>query len=301
MSTKNLARTVIEGGRHKGNKWDRRNSHAEARADLRDYLKRVELDEEFYYEADAEPIAHVGKSFDDKLAPIYRWLKRQEGRLWDEVRADIASSFDIRTTAGRHIIFDHLLRSVQTSPEVHGHYYYGPDDPTTSYYDHEFYVDEAGVLCKKRFIGRRHYEKVPYIDTNQLCNWLNGRIVGKVGTKLFWFEPTTKNKKQGGYRHEWKIEWGYSPFSYYNAGLQFLYLDYEIVYKKDALGRVVIEEGRMVELDRKPSWKKVHQAPSLRQDRKLNDKEAAYWNAIPKFYRTKILEQSPNYVEPKKR
>jgi len=298
MSTKNLARTVIEGGRHKGNKWDRRNSHAEARADLRDYLKRVELDEEFYYEADAEPTAHVGKSFDDKLGPIYRWLSRQVGRLWDEVRADIASSFDIRTTAGRHIIFDHLLRSVAITPDVYRHY--EPEDPTTSYYRNNFYVDGAGVLCKKRYIGRHHYEKVPHIDTNQLCNWLNGRIVGKVGTKLFWFEPTAKNEKRGGYRHIWKIEWGYSPYSYYNNAFQYLYLDYEIIYKRDTLGRIVIEDGRMVELDRKPLWKKVHQAPALRQDRKLTDKEVSYWSTLPKFYRTKILEQSPNYVEPKK-
>jgi hypothetical protein len=300
MSTKNLARTAIEGGRHKGNKWDRRNSHAEARAELRDYLKKVRLDEEFYYEADAEPTAHVGKSFDDKLGPMYRWLGRQVGRLWDEVRADIASSFDIRTTAGRHIIFDHLLRSVQITPEVQ-YRYYQPDDPTTSYSRNDFYVDEEGILCKKRYLGRRHpYEKVPHIDTNQLCNWLNGRIVGKVGNKLFWFEPTTKNEKRGGYRHIWKIEWGYRDYYSYSAGLQFLYLDYEIIYKRDSVGHVVIEDGRMVELERKPLWKKVYQAPALRQDRKLNDKEVAYWSALPKFYRNKILEQSPNYVEPKK-
>jgi hypothetical protein len=212
MSTKNLARTIIEGGRHRGNKWDRRNSHAEERARVRNYIKEVELDRENYEEYDPEPIQHVYKGFDDKLGPIYRWLRRQVGRPWDEVRADVAKEFDTRTTAGRHIVHDHMLRSVQTSPEAHHRYSYRPEDPTTSYSDHDYYVDHEGILRKKRYLGRRHYrDQVPYWNTNQLANWLNGRIVGKVGNKFFWFFPVGKAKKNryGGHAHIWKTTWGY--------------------------------------------------------------------------------------------
>ena len=117
MSTKNLARTIIEGGRTRSNKWDRRNSHAEQRATVRNYMSEVTLDPDNYDEYDVEPTQHVRKDFDDKLGPIYRWLDRQCGRPWDEVRADIAIEFDTRTTAGRHIVYDHMLNQVQTGPE----------------------------------------------------------------------------------------------------------------------------------------------------------------------------------------
>ena len=301
MSTKNLARTIVEGGRHNGNKWDRRNSHAEERARLKNYLKEVTLDPENFEEYDVEPIEHIGKSFDDKIGPIYRWLGRQVGRLWDEVRADIAASFDTRTTAGRHIVYDHLINSVQINPEVHLRWISVPDDPTASYYRNDFYVDEEGVLQKKRYIGRRYKNKIPDFDTKQIANWLSGRIVGKVGNKFFWFVPADKNKKRGGYSHVWRLKWGHSYRYYYTsyyggATFNFEYLRYEVVYKTDSLGQIVLEDGKKVELERIPKW--VNGTPyGLRQSRQLNAKELEYWNTIPEYYQTKILEISPNYPE----
>lgn len=300
MSTKNLARTIIEGGRHKGNKWERRNSHAIERAHVRNYIKEVTLDPENYEEYDAEPIEHVYKGFDDKLGPIYRWLRRQVGRPWDEVRADISATFDIRTTAGRHIVFDHMLTSVQVGDQ-RGRYYYGPDDSTTSYSDHDFYVDDDGILQKKRYIGRRRYhEKVPEWDTKQLANWLNGRIVGKVGNKLFWFTPVGKAKKHRGmgHAHIWKIVWGHRGYYYYySASPHFQYLTYENIYKLDGNGMQVLDDkGAPVVLDRIAKWVNAS-TPPLRQHRKLNEKELAYWNSLPQYYQTKILELSPNYPE----
>lgn len=300
MSTKNLARTIIEGGRHKGNKWDRRNSHAEERARVRNYIKEVELDLENYEEYDPEPIQHVYKGFDDKLGPIYRWLNRQVGRPWDEVRADVAKEFDTRTTAGRHIVYDHMLQSVQTSPEPRYRYSYRPEDPTTSYSDHDYYVDAEGILRKKRYLGRRHYrDPVPEWNTKQLANWLNGRIVGQVGNKFFWFAPVGKAKKHRGmgHAHIWKTAWGYRDYWNYSYGPVFQYLSYEIIYKLDGNGKQVLDEkGAPIELDRLPKWVNAS-TPPLRQDRKLNEKEMAYWNSLPDYYKTKILEKSPTYPE----
>lgn len=303
MSTKNLARTIIEGGRHKSNKWDRRNSHAENRAAVRNYMSEVRLDPDNYDEYDVEPTEHIRKEFDDKLGPIYRWLNRQVGRPWDEVRADVAKEFDTRTTAGRHIVYDHMLTSVQIGPEFPRYYSRPPEDPTTSYSDHDYYVDDNGILQKKRYLGRRRYnERVPAWDTKQLANWLNGRIVGKVGNKYFWFTPVGKAKKHRGmgHAHIWKTVWGYHTYWYRDNGPVFQYLTYEPIYKLDGNGRQVIgEDGSPIELDRLPKWVNAS-TPPLRQDRKLNEKEMAYWNGVPEYYKTKILEKSPNYPNPPK-
>jgi hypothetical protein len=303
MSTKNLARTVIEGGRHKSNKWDRRNSHAEERARVRNYVKEVTVDPDNYDAYDVEPIEHIYKDFDDKLGPISRWLNRQVGRPWDEVRSDISKTFDTRTTAGRHIVFDHLLQSVQVNPEIVRRWSSVPDDPTASYYQNEFYVDDEGILQKKRYLGRRTYRtKAPAWDTKQLANWLGGRIVGKVGNKLFWFTPVGKAKKHryGSSARTWRTAWGYRDYWYRDYGPHFQYLSEEIVYKLDGNGRQVLnDEGKPIEVSRHPKW--VNGSPNaLRQDRKLNEREVAYWESLPEFYQTKILEKSPNYPKPAK-
>ena len=300
MSTKNLARSIIEGGRTKGNKWDRRFSNAEERAHLRNYMQEVRQDPDNYEEYDIEPRSTVYKVFDDKLGPIYRWLNRQVGRPWDEVRSDVSKTFDTRTTAGRHIVHDHMLTSVQIGPEFPRYYSSPPEDPTTSYSDNDFYVDDDGILQKKRYLGRRRYrDPVPAFDTKQISNWLNGRIVGKVGNKLFWFVPATKSKKRGGYSHIWATEWHRGSY-YADPGPQFLYLSYEAIYKKDSLGRAVIgEDGKMIVVDRIAKWVRAS-TPNLRQDRRLNPKELEFWDRLPEYYQTKILQSSPGYPKPEK-
>lgn len=300
MSKKNLSRTVIEGGRYGGNKWDRRSSHAEHRAELRNYMTEVRHDPDNYDEYDVEPLRPVYQGFTDKLSPMYRWLNSKVGQPWDDVYSEITKSFDTRTTAGRHIVHDHLLRSVQIGPETHRYYYKPPEDPTTSYSDNDFYVDDNGILQKKRYLGRRRYrEKVPAFDTRQISNWLNGRIVGKVGNKYFFFVPATKSKK-GGYSHIWATEW--SSGSYYaDPGPQFLYLSYEPVYKTDSVGRYILDDdGNKTVIDRRAKWVRAS-LPTLRQDRKLDAKDLAYWNIIPEYYQIKILQNSPGYPKPVKR
>ena len=295
MSTKNLARTAIEGGRTRGNKWERRNSHAEQRAEVRNYLADIKADPEAYDEISLEPLKTVYKGFDDKLGPMYRWLERHVGEEWDKVRSEIVQTFDTRTTAGRHIVYDHLLRSVETEAELAAsrRYRYRPEDIYTSYSDHDYYVSNEGILCKLRKIPRTWGEKIPAIDLRQLSNWLNGRVAGKVGKKLFWFVPADKNKKRGGYAHIWKAEW--SNHDYYTRktpGPKFSYLRYKIEYKKDGNGIQVMENGNPIELSRTPEWHSY--TPELRQERRLNEKEMVYWNALPKYYQDGILQSAPN-------
>lgn len=304
MATKNLARTVIEGGRNGRNKWERRHSHDTERASERDYLNKVEVDPEGYDEYDIVEKVRVYKEFSDKLSPVYRWLSAQVGRPWNDVRSEVATTFDTRTTAGRHIVYDHLLNQVSTGPDYKYGRRYDPDE-TTSYYRHDFYVNAGGVLCEKTQISRDN--KTEKFDTIKIANWLSGRIVGQVGNKFYWFTPVGKNKKhRGGTRNrEWKCEWGnYTKKAggYYNypRGIQWVYLEKVPIYKVDSLGLQVMEAGRPITIGTKEEWQIAYGKPDLRQDRKLNEKEMSFWNTIPTHYQTRVLEQSPTYPNPPK-
>jgi hypothetical protein len=241
----------------------------------------------------------VSKGFTDKLSPMYRWLSSQVGRPWDEVRSDVAKTFDTRTTAGRHIVHDHLLRSVEVTPDLrYGRYYYGPEDYTQSYSRYDFYVDVDGILREKTVIRRRNTEKVPAFNTAQIANWLSGRVVGKVGNKYFWFIPADKNKKRGGVDRTWRTDWGSRKY-YYNYGLRFLYLADEPLYKVDSTGHRILENNLPIVIGHETVWKAGHPG-SFRQGRKLDTKEMNYWNTIPAYYQTKVLELSPTYPNPPK-
>ncbi len=119
MATKNLARTVIEGGRNYYCSDARRRSHGVARAhshQLQHALCRG-ADPEGAVFGDRKP---VFRSFYDKLGPARRFLRSQVGRPWNKVRSELFKRFDTRTTAGRHILFDHLLKEVESPPRHFG-------------------------------------------------------------------------------------------------------------------------------------------------------------------------------------
>jgi hypothetical protein len=307
MSKKDLSRSVIEGGRYKGNKEDRYTSNAEERARVRNYIQEVTLDPENYEEYDVEPRDHVYKSFKDKLAPMYRWLRSQVGRPWDEVRAAVSKEFDTRTTAGRHIVHDHLLNSVQVGEEPRYRWSSVPEDPTASHSDHDFYVDDEGILRKKRYLGRRRYRNykvLPAQDMGRLINWLGNRIVGRVGDKFFWFVPTgraNKHRRVCG-NTKYRLQWGrpQGPYSYADYGFRWEYWNTRTVYQKNSVGQVIYQNGNPIVLKTTEVWSPTD-IPSLRQDRRLTDEEIIYWNSLPAHYQTKILEQSPNYPPPPKK
>jgi len=304
MSTKDLSHTVIEGGRAGYNKWERRNSHSEHRFDEKMYLKEVTHDPENWYDYDIEPLRHVGKSFDDKLSPVYRWLHAQVGRPWNEVRSEVSEKFDTRTTAGRHIVHDHLLGNVEEVQEIGKYGNYGPEDPTTSYYKNQFYVDDNGLLQTKTRIKRQyHYTAPPQYNTNQIANWLSGRIIGKVGKKLFWFIPADKNKKRGGVSRTWKTIWGWqekgwSGKYYTTGGLAFVYRNEHPIYKLDEYkNKIMGDNGKYVVIGYETTWPRSYPS-SFRQGNKLSNQEIVYFNKLPEYYQNRILEQSPTNPNP---
>ena len=302
MSTKKLQKTVIEGGRVGRNTWERRNSHTSERTSTREFCDKVKQDPDaadddnlFIREKD-----WVRKEFDDKLGPMYRWLGRQVGKPWDEVRSDVVKTFDTRTTAGRHIVYDHLLKSVEVTPNVRLSYRRTPDDDNASYFKHDFFVNDKGILCQRTYIPRKWKHKPPVWDTNQLANWLSGRVVGKVGSKYFWYLPADKSKKHHAPDRHWITKWGRYGGYYADYGLTFLYLADAPIYKLDNMGRkVLLENGSPVVLGYEPQWF-AGSPNAFRQARRLDSKELEYWSSVPEYYQNKVLELSPNHpVQPK--
>jgi hypothetical protein len=191
MSTKNLARTAIEGGRANLNRWTRRHSHGRIRVRTQAFLALLRSG------ADPEgtPVPareRVPRWFHDKLSPVERWLASQVGRPWDKVRAEIFARFDTRTTAGRHIVFEHILPEVEACGL-----------PTCdSCYD--FAVDRHGILRRRvrpaRDRHRLSLEDLPR-SRSELEAWLAGRLIGTQGDVAFWFIPTAT----GAYRQHRRL------------------------------------------------------------------------------------------------
>ncbi len=112
MSTKNLARTVIEGGRAGYSKYKRRNTLQK----MRTKNARVCYDMlRGYLDPDEATWPARGRGFDleiahaDKVNPCDRFLLSRVGRHWNDVRSEICRRFDRRTLAGMHVVTSHLL------------------------------------------------------------------------------------------------------------------------------------------------------------------------------------------------
>jgi hypothetical protein len=117
MSTKNLARTIIEGGRWSGSKWLRNQQNRHNRRRFRNWLdSSIEFDDDpgEWLPRHAGDRKHREDIWgqNDKIHPIYRWVDSQVGRYWDDVYSDLCRRFDRRNLAQRHVIVDHVIGNV---------------------------------------------------------------------------------------------------------------------------------------------------------------------------------------------
>jgi hypothetical protein len=208
MSRRSLARTVIEGGRCGHYKAERDARIQEERAASRVFLHRLCLDPEAWDDgAEAPRRTHVAACFADRLGPIYRFLDSRVGRPWSAVRSELFQKFDSRTTPGRHVLHDHLLRDVCESSE--------PDAVAARY--KSYAVDAEGRLTKNAPPPwKRHWKSAsrPRPNYAAIAVWLAGRKVGRPGggSRLFWFVPTSNpsritskaTKRSDGIEYIWK-------------------------------------------------------------------------------------------------
>lgn len=191
MSKKNLARTAIEGGRSAMSKWQRKNSNKELRAKETSYLKAVEKDPEVWDEDEYPVRRTVGKEFHDKLGPVYRYLQSQVGRPWDKVRSEVFEKFDARTTAGRHILHDHLLSLVEYNELGFRKAYYNYWkflDQRESFSSREYYVDKNGLLQLKKKISDEEYQQRLEKNSKDLKEFSKNRVIRFFDGKPFWLK-----------------------------------------------------------------------------------------------------------------
>jgi len=103
VAARNLARTVVEGGRSGYSKLDRQ---------LRNRSER-----RLRFDAEGNVVSGKvrrggGREFADRLAPLWRWLGRHVGRGWSYVYHEFCERFDRRTMKGWHLR-EHLFGLVE--------------------------------------------------------------------------------------------------------------------------------------------------------------------------------------------
>lgn len=289
MSTKKLERTVIEGGRGRYNKKERYESQAILRAEERNYLADVQKDPERFDEEIIEKLQPVSKGFTDKLRPMYRWLAVQVGRKWAEVHKEIFEKFDTKTTAGRHITFDHLLSSVvDTRSGWDQSGYHAANQTSFSNRYPRYYVDDLGVLCRATMgvYNRKRYKDLSPEEYRIISVWLNGRMVGEHGGVLYWFASP-----DGLWKCEWKKE--YEQVKYYGEREGSLDLHYYVHTNGDYEQKVKnlwVPWGPPVVFKRQGyHWEWLKNPAGFKQRSSLNKNEVKYFRSFDKKTQDQIL------------
>src|SRR3989338_3959300 len=111
MSTKNLARTVMEGGRAPSSAHDRREATRAERHAVRGCLNMMNDADD--WDENERPLPcrkRPWKEFNDKLAPLRRYLRSQVGRSWNDVRSELTCRYDRRNLKNWHMLDVHILR-----------------------------------------------------------------------------------------------------------------------------------------------------------------------------------------------
>jgi hypothetical protein len=171
MATKNLARTVVEGGRHRYSKLYRKLRNRSER--------RLRFDLEGDVMHGRERVAGSG-GFADRLAPLERWLGSHVGHGWSNVYHEFCERFDERTMKGWHVR-DHLLGMLGT-----GRFSWGGS----------FLVDDRGILRRR---DRRRWERRDRISPDEKAKalaWAAGRRVIVRGEVAFWTARVLDNLAQ---------------------------------------------------------------------------------------------------------
>jgi hypothetical protein len=198
MATKNLARTVIEGGRTLGYKLEVSRLARTERCEARTFLRAATVDAVSVEGVPAPKRGPVYREFNDKLHPVYAFLDSRIGKSWDRTRSLIVSRFDPRSTPGRHVLYDHILNQVSTG----GEYLF----PKYQYF--RYFVDQQGCLQKgpPRQRTTNSWKPRAELPVEKVLKFLKNRKVGRQGARFVWFEATkgkTRLVLEGGFLPVW--------------------------------------------------------------------------------------------------
>lgn len=169
MATKNISRTVIEGGRTKSWKDYARSSKRKFRKINKKYCHNY--DDNII--SPAKDCRYNKRHFQtDHLNPLFRFLTSRVGKNWNDIYSEICQKFDDRTIAGQHI-FEHIQGV------------FGKDFFTPGY--EGFYLNNKNLLCKTKnsFYSLKSY-KVSDLIFDRAEKFLNGRGILKRHNKYYW-------------------------------------------------------------------------------------------------------------------
>jgi hypothetical protein len=289
MARRNLSRTAIEGGRTKSSKWERWRFTKDERVRFGHNLRGVHNDGEAADELALDRREKAYKVFDDKLSPVHRWLVSQCGRPWDKVRSEVHEKFDSRTTAGRHILFDHIIGDVGQLTDEHRGYY-------------RFIVDKHGLLreaeneydrqrARRRASRPRAFHKN---DVNRLLNWLGSRRVGYNRDKLSWFqtELTVVNYwhhyRSASKRKEFDALLVPSYWSASNSKYGIYYFTQKLITGKSGYnGWEPFDEPKLV-------WEVASDASKWVYSRHMEERDVKYFASLPDWVQEMVLKGSPS-------
>jgi hypothetical protein len=169
MATKNIARTAIEGGRE--GSWQ-----VCVRFEERAFRRQSRVvDEDSDYPVKPRRINKRGFQT-DHLSPVLRFLQSRVGKPWDYVWSEVKERFDTRTIAGQHVM-DHIKGFFGRNPQEPGIW--------------GLFIDSHGFLRKEKDKAKpKIIERIPMKEFDRAENFLQGRCVRIVGSRLHWLEPT---------------------------------------------------------------------------------------------------------------
>lgn len=280
MATKNISRTVIEGGRAKRNQQDRYLSNRKLRAEVRDDLHHAsQLSDIEDYDVPAKR-QKVRKEFEDKLGAVRRWMESRVGKPWDETFSELTKKFDTRNMASRHVVVDHILGDITFSlDDIHN---YG-----------NFWVDDRGLLQKDLTSWRYKARHRRTWTGSDLSLWANNRKVSLINGRLFWMAPRKLRwidcPRFGKILHGWS-----SSDHYCGRDSRFVTKLFAVPsstvfgYEKEHLHKELKDDVWVYFRERKVKQCRVADGPYF-MEKAFSNKEIDFWNQLMKWEREQLL------------
>lgn len=279
MSTKSLNRSVHEVGHGRSYNKDRKFENKALRARERAYISDLKKNPDACDEIADPEIGDLWTWHNSTLTPVFRWLRAQDGRQWNEVYSELCQKVSIEDKAFKWLEYRiHKFGTPNYS-----------EDQSIFYHKNTFYIDENGTFHKAKKIAKPKRQPSKYTKA-QIAEWLNGRIVGKVGAKIYWFHIVSDSAWADDWKCAWNSNWyptksrQYSYDHYYSNNYN------NLIYVKKTYNDIY-KDGLIVR--REEDWRPAFGKPGARQYKELSDADLEFWNDIPDYYQEKILEWSP--------
>jgi len=256
MATKNLARTIMEGGRRGYNKYERRYSNGVLRSKERDYIRNCIKDPEHSIDKAEPKRKKVVKEFYDRLMPLHRKVDRHLGKTWGELRGQINKKYDSRKLKDWHML-DHLYQMM----------FFGSKADSKLAYFANYIVNENDIIEEREYPTWKEYvlekkKKHEYLDEHwdEIISFLEkDRIAFDEKGVLHWYICDSK--------HRYYFE--FAPTSFHKIAVTF--------------GKVLDGLNSATRL-------------CFRKGPKLTRQEVNYFRSLPEFVQENILQMFESYI-----